>query len=248
MSGVVAENARVGAASGEPDAITGIEDPRPVFADQTARLKAAEKAYRAALGPDAKGTLAHLGLAGVLYDLGKFQEALGEYRIVRQSKLSETDADARCRSIEGAGMSEEGLDHLDAALKAYGELASSDVVGFAPLGQYHQARIYQKKGDVEKAKSLLKEALQKLEKNRTPGEMPTFTEQAARDFLLSIDPSAALAQNAASLTPEQLQALTEQAGGDGDASIDREKLNKLLKQLTQKQAPAAPSGAPSSKP
>jgi hypothetical protein len=78
--------------------------------------------------------------------------------------------------------------------------------------------------------------------------MPSFTEQASRDLLLSIDPNAALARPTESLTPEQIQALTEQAGGDGRADI-KEKLTKLLQQqLNQKRAPAAPSSAPPSAP
>lgn len=253
-AGVDAEQARVGAAA-EPDRMTGLEDPRQTFADDKARLAAAEKAYRAAVGPDTVGTLARLGLAGSLFDQGKYAEALKEYQTVRLSQLASTDADLRCRAIEGVGLSEEGQNHPDQALAAFGELAKSDVPGFGPLGLYHQARIAYKKGERDKAKELAKSAVEKLEKARTSDkagalpEPPGFTEDAARGLLASIDPSAVARPSGAQPTPEQIQKLMEQAQGQGDESFDREKLNKLLKDLQMKQVPVpAPSAAPSSTP
>lgn len=253
VAGVDAELARVGGAA-EPDRMTGLEDVRQGFADQPARLAAAEKAYRAAVGTDALGTLARFGLAGALFDQGKFQDALKEYQAVRLSQLASTDADLRCRAIEGVGLSEEGLKHPDQALAAFGELAKSDVPGFGPLGLYHQARLAKQKGDRDKAKELAKSALEKLEKARSSdkaaaGDPPGFTESAARDLLASIDPSAAARPSAPSLTPEQIQKLTEQAQGQDGKDISRESLNKLLKELQLNQVPApAPSAAPSSAP
>jgi tetratricopeptide (TPR) repeat protein len=250
VTGVEAELARVGGAA-EPDEMTGIDDTRESFNDHKARLAAAEKAYRAAVGSDAVGTLARLGLAGALFDQGKFQEALKEYQAVRLSQLAGKDADVRCRAIEGIGLSEEGQGRLDQALAAFGELAKSDVPGFGPLGLYHQARITNQKGDRDKAKELAKSALEKLEKAKgsdkaVPGEQPGFTEGAARDLLASIDPNAVTRPSAPSLTPEQIQKLTEQAQG---GEVTREKLDQLLKELELNQVPApAPSAAPSSSP
>jgi tetratricopeptide (TPR) repeat protein len=252
VAGIEAELARVGG-SAEPDEMTGLMDTRPSFADQTARLAAAEKAYRAAVGTDTVGTLARFGLAGTLFDQGKFQEAQKEYQAVRMSELAATDADLRCRAIEGVGLSEEGQGRTEQALAAFVELGKSDVVGFGPLGLYHQARLANQKGERDKAKELAKSALEKLEKAKgsdktlSVGEPDGFTESAIRDLLASIDPSAAARPASPSLTPEQIQKLTEQAG-DGDG-IDREKLDKLLKELQMKQVPApAPSAAPSSAP
>jgi hypothetical protein len=253
VAGLEAELARVGGAS-EPDPMTGIEDTRKSFADHTARLASSEKAYRAAVGSDTVGTLARIGLAGTLFDQGKFQDALKEYQAVRLSQLASTDADLRCRAIEGVGLSEEGLGHAEQAQAAFGELAKSDVVGFGPLGLYHQARIALKKGDREKAKELSKSALEKLEKAKgsdktvAMGSPPGFTESAARDLLGSIDPSAAARPSTPTLTPEQIKRLTEQAQGDGK-EISREALDKVLKELNLNQVPApASSAAPSSTP
>jgi tetratricopeptide (TPR) repeat protein len=254
FAGVDAEYARVGDAA-EPDRITGIEDARKSAPDHKARLAAAEKAYRGAVGSDALGTLARLGLAGTLFDQGKYQEAQKEYQAVRLSQLASTDADLRCRAIEGVGLSEEGQNHLDQALAAFGELGKSEVVGFSPLGLYHQARIAKQKGERDKAKELAKSALEKLEKAKgsdkaiAVGDPGGFTENAARDLLASIDPSAVVRPSGPTLTPEQIQKLTEQASGDAKSGIDREKLDKLLRELQMNQIPVpAPSSAPSSTP
>jgi tetratricopeptide (TPR) repeat protein len=254
VAGIEAELARVGGTA-EPDEITGLADTRQSFADQKARLAAAEKAYRAAVDSDGVGTLARIGLAGVLYDQGKYQDALKEYQTVRLSQVAAKDSDLRCRAIEGVGLSEEGLGHIEQALAAFGELAKSDVVGFAPLGLYHQARLAKQKGDREKAKELVKSALEKLEKAKGSdkplafGEPTAFTESAARDLLASIDPSAAVRPSGP--TPEQLQKLQQamdkaKSGGEQGA---KEQLEKLFKELNLNQEPApAPSAAPSSAP
>jgi len=219
---------------------------RPTYADDKARLEAAVKGYRAAVGSDTLGTLARTGLAGALLDQGKFQEALNEYREVRKSALADKDPDLRCRAIEGIGISEEGLGHVDLAQKAYAELGNSDVAGFGPLGLYHQARLHQQKGETDKAKELLKSALEKLVKARGSDGEPTYTELVARDLLMSIDPSAVSAAQRPQLTPEQIRAITEKASGDSSQSggMDVNKLNELLRQVTGKEPVALPSGAP----
>jgi hypothetical protein len=253
VTGIEAELARVGG-SAEPDEMTGIADTRPSVADHKARLAAAEKAYRAAVGSDTVGTLARMGLAGALFDQGKFQDAQKEYQTVRTSQLASKDADLRCRALEGVGLSEEGQGRTDQALAAFGELAKSDVVGFGPLGLYHQARLANQKGERDKAKELAKSALEKLEKAKGSDKGPAmgepgFTENAVRDLLASIDPNAVPRPASPSLTPEQIQKLTEQAQGKGSEGFDKDKLDKLLKELQMTQVPAqAPSAAPSSAP
>src|SRR5690606_3088650 len=57
-------------------------DPRPEFASEEARLDAAEQRFRAAIdGTTKKGPqlFAHLGLAGVLFDRGKYADARAAY-------------------------------------------------------------------------------------------------------------------------------------------------------------------------
>jgi predicted negative regulator of RcsB-dependent stress response len=264
FSGVVAENARVGEPAPGPDQRTGLEDTRPAVKDDAARLAAAVSAYRAAMGHDATKTVAQLALAGVLFDQGKFKEALAEYSAVRKSELVEKELDARGRSIEGIGLSEEALGNTDAAQKAFRELSNLESPGFAALGLFHQARLALKKGEKDPAKELLKNALKKLEKPKDSGadanalfggSPPGYLEQSARELLSSIDPSA-VPQRAGGITPEQIEQMTRQMDAKqagGDSQLSKEKLGELLKQLSQKQpaAPASstpPAGAPSGTP
>jgi tetratricopeptide (TPR) repeat protein len=264
FAGVVAENARVGDPAVGPDERTGLEDTRPTVKDDAARLAAAASAYRAAMAHDATKTVAQLALAGVLYDQGKYKEALAEYSAVRKSELVEKELDARGRSIEGIALTEEALGNLDAAQKAFRELSNLDSPGFAALGLFHQARLAMKKGEKEPAKEFLKNALKKLEKPKDSaaanpllgGDPPGYLEQSVRDLLASIDPSAVPSRQGMGITPEQLEQMTRQMEGQqgsGDPALSKEKLGELLKQLSQQQpavpAPSAPpAGAPSGTP
>jgi predicted negative regulator of RcsB-dependent stress response len=240
MKGVHAQRAPVGEAAAGPDPITGLELPQKPFKDDAERLKAAAEGYRAALSASgAPGTLARLGLAGVLYDQAKYKEALTEYQTVRNSELAASDNGVKGRAIEGIGLSEEALKNLDGAAKAYRELENNAGQGFGPLGLYHQGRIAFQKGDKEGAKKFLKSALEKIEKPKDPTEQPSYTEHAARELLAIIDPSAAAALSPGRMTPEQLKQLaTQGAGAVGKDELSKEKLEELLKQLGQGAPPA----------
>jgi hypothetical protein len=251
MAGVLAELARVGT-----DEESGVEqstmlaDPRLHFTDDATRLKTAEERFRSADGSPTLKTLAQLGLAGVLFDAGKTKDALAAYHAVRESALAKTDTDVRLRSVEGAALAEEALGNKDGAKKGFKELESSDVPAFVALGLYHQARLAFAAGEREPAKELLKKVIEKAG-TPSPDAPPGFTLTAAKELLATIDPNAVPKQQ---LTPEQIQALmqqaaTKQAGqASGDASgITKEKLDELLRGATKKQQPApasAPSGSP----
>ena len=255
MAGVFAGMARIGEeAESGPDPMTGITDPREHFADNGARLKAAEERFRAANGSPTIKSLAELGLAGVLFDAGKYKDALAAYQSVQGSALAKTDSDARLRSVEGAALAQEALGNKEAAQKGFSELAKSDLAYFAALGLYHQGRLAFAAGEREPAKDFLKKALEKAKSltdekagSRSEG-MPGTVAQASKELLGVIDPSAVPAAKN-QVTPEQLkqlmqQAMQKQAGESKD--IDKEKLNEILRQSQQPQpAPApAPSGAP----
>jgi predicted negative regulator of RcsB-dependent stress response len=246
MKGVNAERGPVGEAAAGPDPMTGLESPQKPFKDDAERLKAAAEGYRAALsasGPP--GTLARLGLAGVLYDQAKYKEALTEYQAVRNSELAGSDNDVKGRALEGIGLSEEALKNLDGAAKAYRELENNAGQGFGPLGLYHQARLAFQKGDKEGAKKLLKTALEKIEKPKDPTEQASYTEHAAKELLAIIDPSAAAALSPGRMSPEQLKQLaTQGAGAVGKDQLSQEKLEELLKQLGQGAPPAPMPEAP----
>jgi tetratricopeptide (TPR) repeat protein len=251
MAGVVDFSARVGSEDeGGVDPSTGIDDLRPHYADEDARLKAAADAFRAVGGNATIKTLATLGLAGTLYDAGKFQDALKAYQSARDSDLAKTDSDVRLRSVEGIGLSQEALGNKDAAQKSFRELGNADSTNFAALGLYHQARIARAAGDREAAKDLLKKAIEKAGNPSSPETPPGFVVQAAKELLAVIDPSSAAPANKPQLSPEQLKVLMQQSADKsaGDSGLSKEKLDELLKQLQANKPAPAPASAPSSAP
>jgi hypothetical protein len=253
MLGVTAEFARVGDEEEvDADPMTGLDDPRPHYADDTARLKAAADAYRAVSGSDTVRTLADMALAGTLYDAGNFKDALATYERVRQSALAQKDTEVRLRSLEGSALAHEGLGDKDAAQKSFHELSNSDQPLFAALGLFHEARLALAAGQRDSAKDLLKKSLEKSSKDESTERPPGFVSQAARELLTSIDPSAVPPlPSRNSLSAEQLQALANASGKkgpSGSAGLSQEKLNELLRQLKEHPPQPAPSGAPAGKP
>jgi hypothetical protein len=206
FTGVTAEFARVGDAPVEDDEVTGIGDPRPQHATDAERLRAAEAAYRKVTDGDAASALARFGLAGVLFDQGKYKEALAEYIAVRQSPLAAEDSDLRARATEGAGLSHEALGKLDDAKKAFHELANSDSAPLSALGLYHQARLEKTEGATEKAKEHLKAALKKIADSKL---QQSYVENAARELLGTIDPAAVPPPSPQSLSREQREQLEQ---------------------------------------
>lgn len=193
-SAIEAEQGKIAAADqeGKRDA-RGELDVRRAFATDADRLKAAEDAYRklSSAGSTAGG-LAKLGLAGVLYDQGKYDDAQKLYSEVLGSELGKVDPDARGRSLEGIGICLEGKGDKDGALKKFGELENAEIPGFRELAMYHQGRILHGKGDDAAAKDKLVKVTEKLGKEpSSPTEPPSYLLHAARDLLMRIDPSAA---------------------------------------------------------
>jgi len=245
MVGVTAEFGRVGEEDeAEIDPSTGLDDARPHFKDEAARLKAAAEGYRAASGSDTVRTLADLGLAGVLYDSGQFKDALATYEKVKQSALAQKDSDVRLRALEGSGLAHEALGDKDVARKAFHELGNSDLTLFSALGLFQEARLALAAGERDAAKDLLKKALDKVTKDESVDRPPSFVSSAARELLASIDPSAV--PPLPSRSPEPLQTGASQA--NGKLQLSKEKLDELLRQLKEHPPAPAPSGAPAGKP
>jgi len=253
---ISAEHGKIGTASTEPDRYTGLVDNRPAFATAEERSKAAEAAYRQAAasvkgGPSA--ALAELGLAGVLYDQGKFAEAKAAYEKVRDSDLAKLEPDAKGRAIEGVALSLEALGQADQALTEYKRLENSDIPGFGPLGMYHQARLSFAKGERDKAKELLKKCLEKLSKSEDKSKTPAFAapgylEGQAKTLLQAIDPKAPELASASGGLDELLRGAS---GGLGGGKIDPAKLQEMLKKLggtPGAPTPAAPAPAPEPSP
>jgi len=229
--------------------------PRPTFADDPARLQAARDAYQKAadLQPGS-GTalLAQLGLAGVAYDLGKYDDAQAAYEKVKASLLGASDTDVKSRATEGIGLCLEAKNDRDGAIKAFRELENSDIPGFSALGMYHQARVLFAKGDRDKAKELLKKVEEKLEK--IPQLMEGYLAQAANELLATIDPKAAKVDPLAGFNREQreqLKKIQELAKLKGGVNPQLKKLleemgvqggeNPLNEPPEQPEAPPAPA-------
>lgn len=104
--------------------------------------------------------------AGLLYDAGKYDEALAAYRAFLGS---DPGPELAVRAREGIGYALEAKAlaqtdaaarnaGLDEALKAFSEIAPGDKEPHHGLGLYHQARIKALKGDKPGAVELLKKA------------------------------------------------------------------------------------------
>ena len=230
---IEAEQGKIGAADeeGKRDP-RGDIDPRRVFATDADRLKAAEAEYRKLV--TASGTqaaLAKLGLAGVLYDEAKYDEARKLYGEVRGSELSKLDPDARGRSIEGTGLCQEAAGDGDGALKTFKELENADISGFRELALYHQARLLHAKGDDAGAKERLVKVTDKLAKeSSSPAEAPSYLYHAARELLERIDPKAQVKESSDEALKKALDEFQKKLPGGG----------KGIKTIPLRDAPPVP--------
>jgi tetratricopeptide (TPR) repeat protein len=240
------DNGRVGSETPEPGPDGEVhEDTRPAFPTDERRLAAASGAFRKAVTTARRpniAALAELGLAGTLYDEAKYGDAKGAYERVQKSDLYGSDHDVKGRTLEGLGLSLEGLGQLDAALKVFRELTNTDVVGFGALGLYDQARILHEKGDDTQAKELLKKAEEKLKAFGDKDGRLADLAHSLRELLEVIDPAAAAASAAAEITPELLSNLSQGPNGKG---ITPEQLERLKQELAKRMrsAPVVPPGA-----
>src|SRR5262249_18677653 len=139
---VNADLGRVGGTEDDPEARS--TDTRRSFANDEDRVKAARVAYERVISEKpsrAAVSIAPLGLAGLYYDEGKFDDALKLYDETAASDLAKVDPEAKGRSIEGAGLTLEAKGDKDGALKRFGELENLDVAGYRELALLHQARV-----------------------------------------------------------------------------------------------------------
>jgi predicted negative regulator of RcsB-dependent stress response len=269
MDAVEAERGRVPPAEGQ-DPGASPDDLRQQFPSEKSRLEAAEEAYAKLVedGDDsATAIFARLGHAGVLFDEGKYDEALAEYNAVKTSALSEHDDDVQGRVLENIGLCLEGKKDLDAALGTFRELENKDIPGFTSVAKYHQARLLFAKGEKEKALGLIKQVREKLADKRKPGEPAGYLEISARELHRSIDPEAAeapmpgMALDELAKVRDEMAALqkmlAKQKGRDvSEAELremlkDPEAIQKMLSNLGKlpgKLSKAAPSSAPAPQP
>jgi len=110
--------------------------------------------------------------AGILFDLGRYPEATDTYRKFLD-QLKNKDVPLAALAKEGIGLSLEAQGKLDEALTAYTQLEPSSGDFYKDRAMYAQARIYQKKGDKEKAKSIYQQILTKQPQTMLKDEIQT---------------------------------------------------------------------------
>jgi hypothetical protein len=198
--------------------------------------------------------LARLAEAGLLLDANDANGARTAYQDVKASPLAQADAEVRGRSIEGIGFANELLarsdeankdKHLDDALASFKELEGVDMKGFKELGEYHQARVLQAKGDRPGAIVLLKDVQKRVTEGGPDAHPFAYLEYVAGDRLRELDPSA--------VPPKPKAPKRGAPGGPGGAGgVDtsdpemNERIQEILRQMQEKGggAPGAPPGAP----
>lgn len=130
------------------------EEARERARDDAARQKAAEL-YRQALGIRSAFPAAHVGLARVLLDLNKTEDALAEIAAARRSRPVYPEASAV-----------EGRIHREAAFTAEAILsfrrAIQEAKGFQPEAYVGLARVYEEQGKYDEAISAFNKALTQL--------------------------------------------------------------------------------------
>ena len=119
---------------------------------------------------------------------------------------------------------------------ASGTAVYQDALTHLELGMYHQARVYEAKGDKDKAKELLKNVYERATK---PGEGHPFPmlEQLAEDRLRALDPTA--------LPPKQPNHLGGMGGmgGKGMSAAQMRQLEEMMRKM-QLQQKGEQGGAP----
>lgn len=212
----------------------GEESPKPEAAEQ-------EYAKVGTLGPSKSlAALARLGIAGTLYDRGKYDEARAIWEEVKGSELAKKDTDVRARAVEGIGMALEAKPDFEGALKAYKELEG--IEGFASLALYDQARVLYLKGDKPGATAALTKSKEKRDKKDASNPFLTsYLDKASKDLAERIDPEA---RKSAAPGGLDLGAL-----GDPGAAVKglddlQESIKKSLSDIQRSVAPlTAPAGS-----
>jgi hypothetical protein len=244
---VADERGRVGDPDKEDDP-NRPKDPSPIFKTADARRESALAKYRdveTRFPGTGAAFLARLSEGSILLDKREPDKALEAFNAVKVSALAQADAEVKGRALEGSGFAYElkaqaaptEPKHLDEAIKAFRELETTDVKGFKELGMYHQARVYEAKGDKDKAKELLKSLWERVNK---PGENHPFPylQIVTEDRLRALDPTA--------LPPKQTGALGNMAGGGagGGKQMNEAQIKALIEQMQKNQKEHPGEGAP----
>jgi hypothetical protein len=121
--------------------------------------------------------------------------------------------------------------------------------GFKELGQYHQARVLQAKGDKAKAIELLKDVQKRVAE---PGSEHPFSylEYVVEDRLRALDPTALPPKPKATSGMGGMGGPGGHGGAPGDVDMNDPQIQELIRQLQQQGQggggglPAPPPGGP----
>ena len=130
------------------------ETTRETARDDAARQKAADL-YRESIKLRASNGAAHLGLARVLLDLGKFNDALDEIDAAREARPNYAEASA----VEGRIHREEG--NTDQAIRSF-RRSIREGAGLQPEAHVGLARVLEDKGQFAEAVVELRAAIDQL--------------------------------------------------------------------------------------
>lgn len=130
------------------------ESARESARDDASRQKAADL-YREAIKLSPSNAAAHVGLARVLLDLTKFNEALDEIDAARKARPNYSEASA----VEGRIHREEG--NFDQAIRSF-RRSIREAGGFQPEARVGLARVLEDKGQFAEAVVELRAAIDQL--------------------------------------------------------------------------------------
>ena len=245
FKGLNAEMGKVGTDEAAPAEGAPV-DGRQAFSSDEERLKAAKKEYLLASGSMGSpgSVLADLGAAGVSYDLGQYKDAQTGFEKVKQNPAYASDRDIKGRTLEGLGMALEAQKDEPGALKAFHELSNMDVVNFAALGLYHQARILKGQGKNDEALKLLDKAGEKLVTLKETPAAIKYVGSQVLELLESIDAKKAR-ELGEKLTPsDALKKLGEGPSGAANNQKLSAEMQRRIQEMMDKQRQEQPAPLP----
>jgi len=134
------------------------------------------------------GDMALLGKAGADFDLGKYDEAIAAYRGFLEGVDSETSWLAP-NAREGLGHAYEAAGKTDEAREVFAEMAEKETGRVALMGLFHEARMFEAKGDRNRAGALYEKVVKAIAEDGDFDRLD-YLFSGARERLLQINPEA----------------------------------------------------------